>query len=68
MVKLGEMEDTFMNFVLATAAHDAAFTKLTMTTGNQSKQLRLQEYHIWALQVELCNLKVATATQTTEGK
>ena len=53
MVKRGEMEDTFMNFVLATAAHDAAFTKLTTTTGNQSKKLRLQEYHIRKLQVEL---------------
>ena len=67
-MKHGEMEDTFMHFALENESHDAEFTKLTTTTGNQSKQLRLQEYHIWALQVELCNLKVATATQTTEGK
>ena len=53
MVKRGEMEDTFVNFVLATAAHDAEFTKLTTTTRNQSKKLRLQEDHIRKLQVEL---------------
>ena len=68
MVKRGEMEDTFVNFVLATAAHDAEFTKLTTTTRNQSKKLRLQEDHIRKLQVELCNLKLAAATQTTEVK
>ena len=33
-LKHGEMEDAFMNFVLATVARDAAFTELRMTNGN----------------------------------
>ena len=67
-VKHGEMEDTFMNFAFAIAAHDSAFPEVTMTTRNMSTQLRLQEDHIQALQVEICNLKVAAATRTTKGK
>ena len=39
-VKHDEMEDIFMNFALATAACDAAFTKLTTTNRNMSTQLR----------------------------
>ena len=67
-VKHGEIEDAFMNFASATAENDAAFTELTKTTGNMSTQLRLQEDHIWAIHVELCNLKLASETQTTERK
>ena len=65
-VKYGEMEYAFMNFVLATADQDAAFTELTTTNRNLSTQLRQQEDHIWAPQAELCNLKVASAMKTTK--
>ena len=61
-VKHGEMEDSFMNFVSATAARDAAFIKLTMRNGNLSTQWRQQEDQIRYLQSELCNLKIAAAT------
>ena len=67
-MKHGEMEYTFMNLALETAARDAAFTGLTMTNGNMSTQLRQQEDHIWAQQEELSNLKLAEATHTAEVK
>ena len=62
------MEDTFMNSVLATAARDAAFTKLTTTNGNLYTQLKQQEDHIQALQAELRNLKLVAETLTSEVK
>ena len=67
-IKYDKMEDAFVNFVSATAARDAAFTKLTKTNGNLSTQLMHQEDQIRELQAELWNLKVAAAAQTTEGK
>ena len=60
-----EMDDTFMNFASATEACNAAFAELTTTNLNLSKHLGQQEDQIWALQAELCNLKVVAATQKT---
>ena len=57
-VKHGEMEDAFMNFALAMAARDVAFTKLTTKNGNLSTQLIHQDDQITTMQAELCNLKV----------
>ena len=57
-----------MNFALATAALDAAFTKLTTTKNNLYTQLRQQEDRIHTMQAELCNLKVVEATQITNVK
>ena len=62
------MEDAFMNFALATAARDEAFTELTTKNGNLSTQLRQQEDQIWALQAKLCNLNVAAATWSIDVK
>ena len=67
-VKHGEMEDAFMHFASETAVRDAAFTELTTTNGNLSTQLRHQKDQIRALQAELCNLKVAAETRTTNVK
>ena len=67
-VKHGEIEDAFMNFASATASRGTAFTNITMTNGNLSTQLRQQEDKIWALQAELCNLKVAAEMKNVEGK
>ena len=67
-VNHGEIEDAFVNFELATASRYAAFTKLTTTNRNLSKKLCHQEDQICALQVELCNLKVDSETQTTNVK
>ena len=61
-VKHSEIADAFMNFAPATAAHDAAFTELTTTNRNMSRKSRQQEDQIRALQVELCNLKIAAET------
>ena len=66
--KNGDMEDALTNLVTDTAAMDAAFTEITMTNGNLSTELRQQEDQIRALQVELCNRKVASATKNVEGK
>ena len=57
-----------MDFVSATADWNVAFTKLTTKNGNISYQLRQQLDLIRALKAELCNLKVAVATQTTNTK
>ena len=35
-LKHGEMEETFMNFVSATAARDAAFTELFFSSGHRN--------------------------------
>ena len=64
-VKHGETEDDFMDFASTTASLDAVFTKLTTKNRNMSTQLRQQEDQIWALSVELCNLKVAEAEKKT---
>ena len=66
-LKHGEMEETFMNFVSATAERDAAFTELTTTDTNLTTQLRQQEDQILDLQADMCNLKVLAAVKTTEG-
>ena len=62
------MEDALMNLVSATAAQDVALTKLTTEKGNLYTQLRQKEYRILELQSELCNIKVAAATKTTNMK
>ena len=67
-MKHGGMEDAFMNFVLATAAHDAAFTEQPMTNVNLSMKLRHQRDQIRALQSGICNLKLVSATRTTKVK
>ena len=62
------MEDNFMNFASAMAAHDAEFTGLTTTNVNMYTQLRQKEDNIRSLKSELYNLKVAEETQTNEVK
>ena len=61
-IKHDEMEDTFVNFVLAMASRYAEFTELTTEKLNMSTQLRYQEDQIQLLQADLCNLKVASET------
>ena len=56
------MEDPFVNSASVMAARDEAFTKLTITNGSISAQLRQQEDQSRALQAELCNLKVLAET------
>ena len=63
-----EMEDVFMNLVSDTEARDTYLTNMMTTNGNLSTQLTQQEYQILALQDELCNIKVASATQPVNVK
>ena len=67
-VKHGEMEDSLIDFTLATAAYDAAFTKMTTANGNLSTQLRQQEDQIQALQMDIWNLKLAAVTKANKEK
>ena len=67
-VKHGEMDDEFKNTALATEARDSVFTEKMTTNGNLYTQLRYQEYHIRALQAELCSLKVAAAMRPVDVK
>ena len=67
-VKHGKMEDAFMNFALAKAAGDPAFTKLLTRNSNLYTKMGHQEYHIQSLKPEFSNLKLATSTQPTKVK
>ena len=62
------MEDSFKNFTSVIEAQDADFTKLAIINRNLSTQARHQQDHFWYLQAQLCNLKVAAATRTTDVK
>ena len=61
------MEDALKNVGSAMSEINAAFMELTTTNGKFKMQLRQEEDHIRSLQSEMCNLKVATSTQTTNG-
>ena len=62
------MGDVIIDFVLETAARDAAFTKMTTMSGNLSNQLRQKEDQIRVMQAKICNLKVKAASQPIEVK
>ena len=57
-VKHGEMKELFMDFSSVTAERDSAFTELTTSNVNLTKQLKQKEDQIWSLQTDMCNLKV----------
>ena len=67
-VKHGKMKITFMNLGSTEEACDSAFTKLTTANGNMYTELRCQEDHIWELQAEICNIKVAHETRNNDVK
>ena len=63
-VKHGEMKELFMDFSSVTAERDSAFTELTTSNVNLTKQLRHQEDQIWSLQADMCNLKLLAAQRS----